>query len=144
MAVITGDEATITEVIRAAARNADVRSDDPIGALVEALAQLPEEIRRADRLSASDIAAIGRAVTAQVDLQVAKRSLQLDMVGWAAGAVVLVLVGAGGWWWGWVAHGDRQLVAGVSVGQQECSVQANGGTLCRIPVWSKLPPAAGR
>ena len=31
-------------------------------------------------------------------------------------------------------------VAGVSAGRQECSEQ-QGGTLCYIPVWAKLPPA---
>jgi hypothetical protein len=38
-----------------------------------------------------------------------------------------------------VRHGDRQLVAGISAGGQECH-QERGGELCYIPVWSKLPP----
>jgi hypothetical protein len=42
---------------------------------------------------------------------------------------------------GYVVHGDRLLVAGVSAGQTECQ-DVNGGTLCRIPVWAKLPPVA--
>jgi hypothetical protein len=55
-----------------------------------------------------------------------------------AGMLVLAL-GAGfgtGYWW----HGSQQMVAGVSAGQQECQ-DVSGGTLCRIPVWTKLPPA---
>jgi hypothetical protein len=54
-----------------------------------------------------------------------------------AAAVVLMIAafGAGFWW-----HGSQQLVAGVSAGQQECHEQPNGGTLCYIPMWSKLPP----
>jgi hypothetical protein len=42
---------------------------------------------------------------------------------------------------GYAVHGDRLLVAGVSAGQTECQ-DVNGGTLCRIPVWAKLPPVA--
>jgi hypothetical protein len=52
------------------------------------------------------------------------------------GAVVLLIAAFGaGYWW----HGNQQLVAGVSAGQQECREQA-GGTICYIPVWAKLPP----
>jgi hypothetical protein len=42
---------------------------------------------------------------------------------------------------GYALHGDGLLVAGVSAGQSECQ-DVNGGTLCRIPVWAKLPPVA--
>jgi hypothetical protein len=54
---------------------------------------------------------------------------------------VSLLIGAFGavYWF----HGSQQLVAGVSAGQQECSEQ-QGGTLCYIPVWTKLPPAKAR
>jgi hypothetical protein len=54
---------------------------------------------------------------------------------------LLLLIGAfgAGYWF----HGSQQLVAGVSAGQQECSEQ-QGGTLCYIPVWTKLPPAKAR
>jgi len=40
---------------------------------------------------------------------------------------------------GYVFHGNQQMVAGVSAGAQECRDQG-GGTLCYIPIWSKLPP----
>ena len=49
-----------------------------------------------------------------------------------------LLIGAAA---GYAVHGDRQLVAGVSAGQSECQ-DVDGGTLCRIPVWAKLPPVA--
>jgi hypothetical protein len=56
----------------------------------------------------------------------------------AVAASLLLLIGAfgAGYWF----HGSQQLVAGVSAGRQECSEQ-QGGTLCYIPVWTKLPPA---
>ena len=56
----------------------------------------------------------------------------------AVAASLLLLIGAfgAGYWF----RGSQQLVAGVSAGQQECS-QQQGGTLCYIPVWTKLPPA---
>jgi hypothetical protein len=44
--------------------------------------------------------------------------------------------GCAGYWF----HGSQQLVAGVSAGKQECQEQ-QGGTICFIPVWAKLPPA---
>jgi hypothetical protein len=50
-------------------------------------------------------------------------------------AIAIAAFAAGFWW-----HGNQQLVAGVSAGQQECQEQAGGGTLCRIPIWTKLPP----
>jgi hypothetical protein len=55
----------------------------------------------------------------------------------AVAASLLLLIGAfgAGFWF----HGSQQLVAGVSAGRQECSEQ-QGGTLCYIPVWAKLPP----
>jgi hypothetical protein len=55
----------------------------------------------------------------------------------AVAASLLLLIGAfgAGYWF----HGNQQLVAGVSAGQQECDQQ--GGTICFIPVWAKLPPA---
>ena len=59
----------------------------------------------------------------------------------AAVAVVLLIAAFGA---GYYFHGDQQLVAGVSVGQQECHDQPGGGTICFIPVWSKLPPTSGR
>ncbi len=49
-----------------------------------------------------------------------------------------LLIGAAG---GYAVHGDRPLVAGVSAGQSECH-DVDSGTLCRIPVWAKLPPVA--
>ena len=56
----------------------------------------------------------------------------------AVAASLLLLIGAfgAGYWF----RGDQQLVAGVSAGQQECHEQ-QGGTICFIPVWAKLPPA---
>jgi hypothetical protein len=56
----------------------------------------------------------------------------------AVAVSLLLLIGAfgAGYWF----RGSQQLVAGVSAGQQECS-QQQGGTLCYIPVWTKLPPA---
>ena len=56
----------------------------------------------------------------------------------AVAASLLPLIGAfgAGYWF----RGDQQLVAGVSAGQQECHEQ-QGGTICFIPVWAKLPPA---
>jgi hypothetical protein len=56
----------------------------------------------------------------------------------AVAAALLLLIGAfgAGYWF----HGSQQLVAGVSAGRQECAEQ-QGGTLCFIPVWAKLPPA---
>ena len=56
----------------------------------------------------------------------------------AVAASLLLLIGAfgAGYWF----HGNQQLVAGVSAGQQECRDQ-QGGTICFIPVWAKLPPA---
>jgi len=56
----------------------------------------------------------------------------------AVAASLLLLIGAfgAGYWF----HGDQQLVAGVSAGGQECHEQ-QGGTICFIPVWAKLPPA---
>ena len=52
--------------------------------------------------------------------------------------VAALLVGAVA---GYTARGDRQLIAGVFAGQTACQ-DVNGGTLCRIPVWAKLPPMA--
>ena len=59
----------------------------------------------------------------------------------AVAVSLLLLIGAfgAGYWF----HGSQQLVAGVSAGQQECSEQ-QGGTLCYIPVWTKLPPHTPR
>jgi hypothetical protein len=56
----------------------------------------------------------------------------------AVAASLLLLIGAfgAGYWF----HGSQQLVAGVSAGGQECHEQ-QGGTICFIPVWAKLPPA---
>ena len=56
----------------------------------------------------------------------------------AVAASLLLLIGAfgAGYWF----HGSQQLVAGVSAGKQECQEQ-QGGTICFIPVWAKLPPA---
>jgi hypothetical protein len=56
----------------------------------------------------------------------------------AVAASLLLLIGAfgAGYWF----HGSQQLVAGVSAGGQECQEQ-QGGTICFIPVWAKLPPA---
>jgi len=53
----------------------------------------------------------------------------------AAVAIAIAAFGAGYWF-----HGSQQLVVGVSAGQQECRDQAGGGTICYIPVWTKLPP----
>jgi hypothetical protein len=55
----------------------------------------------------------------------------------AVAASLLLLIGAfgAGYWF----HGSQQLVAGVSAGGQECYEQ-QGGTICFIPVWAKLPP----
>jgi hypothetical protein len=58
----------------------------------------------------------------------------------AAGVVLLIAAAAGGFVGGYWWHGSQQLIAGVSAGQQECRDQPNGGTLCYIPMWSKLPP----
>jgi len=56
----------------------------------------------------------------------------------AVAASLLLLIGAfgAGYWF----HGSQQLVVGVSAGKQECQEQ-QGGTICFIPVWAKLPPA---
>jgi hypothetical protein len=55
----------------------------------------------------------------------------------AVAASLLLLIGAfgAGYWF----HGSQQLVVGVSAGKQECQEQ-QGGTICFIPVWAKLPP----
>jgi len=53
----------------------------------------------------------------------------------AAVAIAIAAFGAGYWF-----HGSQQLVVGVSAGQQEGRDQAGGGTICYIPVWTKLPP----
>jgi hypothetical protein len=49
--------------------------------------------------------------------------------------VALVCAFIGGYYW----HDSRQLVAGISAGQQECREERRG-TLCFIPVWAKPPP----
>jgi hypothetical protein len=54
----------------------------------------------------------------------------------AASLLLLIAAFGAGYWF----RGDQQLVAGVSAGQQECHEQ-QGGTICFIPVWAKLPPA---
>ena len=59
----------------------------------------------------------------------------------AAVAVVLLIAALGA---GYYFHGDQQLVAGVSVEQQECHDQPGGGTICFIPVWSELLLMSGR
>jgi hypothetical protein len=59
----------------------------------------------------------------------------------AVAASLLLLIGAfGAFGAGYWFHGSQQLVAGVSAGKQECQKQ-QGGTICFIPVWAKLPPA---
>jgi hypothetical protein len=63
---------------------------------------------------------------------------------WRSGLVgtgVVLAALLGGAVAGYAVHDSRQLVAGVSAGQTECQ-DVNGGTLCRIPVWAKLPPVA--
>jgi hypothetical protein len=54
----------------------------------------------------------------------------------AASLLLLIAAFGAGYWF----HGNQQLVAGVSAGRQECHEQ-QGGTICFIPVWAKLPPA---
>jgi hypothetical protein len=91
---------------------------------------------------AADIAAGSVAARAARELPVAIRLAtfrehrMVAIVSAVVVAVLLVAAFAGGYWW----HGSQQLVAGVSAGQQECHDQPNGGTLCYIPLWSKLPP----
>jgi hypothetical protein len=51
-------------------------------------------------------------------------------------AVALTGVGAGYW-----MHGDGPALAGVHAGAERCSDHPNGGRLCWIPVWERLPPA---
>jgi hypothetical protein len=88
------------------------------------------------RFDADSMRALGQVV--RHDLLNLARTVRLGVL---AGIVLAILVthvaafGAGYWF-----HGNQQLVAGVSAGQQECQEQAGGGTLCRIPVWAKLPP----
>ena len=62
-------------------------------------------------------------------------------IGIAASLFRLLLIGAfgAGYWF----HGSQQLVAGVSAGGQECH-EEQGGTICLIPVWAKLPPSTAQ
>jgi hypothetical protein len=81
--------------------------------------------------------AVIQGVSGYADAAVRALNWRSALVG--AGVVVgALLVGAAA---GYAVHGDRLLVAGVSAGQTECQ-DVNGGTLCRIPVWAKLPPVA--
>jgi len=125
---------------RAAARDLGARDDDPLGvftARTEALAVALE--KRLDRSLPIDRAELRKiALTALAGA----RTDFWRLLGWQAVCCVVavaVLSGsigaAGAWWW----HGEQQLVAGVSVGKQECRPQ-DGGEICFIPVWAKLPP----
>jgi hypothetical protein len=108
-----------------------------LDAMNQIVSQHIEEARRP--IGQEDLQQLVRTVAWQVDLQVARRSMQFTIGGIVAGAVLLGALCYGSYWYGWKSHGDQQLVAGVSAGQRECHEQ-QGGTLCYIPVWAKLPP----
>jgi len=55
----------------------------------------------------------------------------------AATGVVTVLT-AGAFAGGYVVRGDRQMTAGLRAGDETCRPQ-NGGVLCYIPIWKRLP-----
>ena len=78
----------------------------------------------------------------QMDQRMALRMVQFNKAGIAIIAAIILAVGGvafgAGWWW----HGEQGLMAGLSVGQQQCFEQ-NGGILCQIPIWKRLPPTHG-
>jgi hypothetical protein len=54
-----------------------------------------------------------------------------------AGLLALALVmGAVG---GYLFRGAAPVIAGVSAGAQQCQEQTDGGQICWIPVWGRLP-----
>jgi hypothetical protein len=54
----------------------------------------------------------------------------------AAGTAIVLMSGA--FMAGYLAHDDRQMIAGLRAGDETCRAQ-NGGTLCYIPIWKTLP-----
>jgi hypothetical protein len=139
--------------IRLAAGEAGIASGDPLGPLIEALAELPAELERvADRAErATERLSAAPPMTDKQVNAVAFRMLDATQrLAWTRdirnaliGAVALFIafglgVGADRWW-----HRDDPavpIVAGITGGTTRCDPpRPDGGKLCWIPVF-EVPP----
>ena len=80
-----------------------------------------------------------RALITQLDQTLLHRWSQFNRAGIAIGVGVALLFGAACGAGGWFARGDVPALAGVHAGAERCQDQANGGRLCWIPIWERLP-----
>jgi len=139
----------------AAASESGIGPHDPLAPFIDAMADAAEGIETVGQEIKGAAATITTAHPTftddnlctlahllRPDMHRLARAVQIKALVTAACTAVALLVGA--FAAGYFFHDDRQLVAGVSAGQQECHDQPNGGTICFIPVWSKLPPTSGR
>jgi hypothetical protein len=59
---------------------------------------------------------------------------------WAGLGTIMLVVAVLGFGAGWFYRGPALIVAGITGGAPKCDDQADGGRLCWIPVWERLPP----
>jgi hypothetical protein len=63
---------------------------------------------------------------------------------WSAIAATVLVAAVLGFGAGWSYRGDLPTIAGLSAGSNKCEDRPEGGRLCWIPVWERLPPGTGR
>jgi hypothetical protein len=123
--------------LRRSAADAGIGHDDPLQPLVDALAETVTMLHE-QRQPIPEIAlhnAIVQGVGVYAQGLIGALNLRTALTAGGVALVLMIAAFGGGYWW----HGSQQLIAGVSAGQQECHEQ-HGGTVCLIPIWTKLPP----
>jgi hypothetical protein len=142
----------IGDRIRAAALDAGILPNDPLGPMYEALADLPYEIERITTETRADLQAVLEQAKAQAGGELARNAARelpmaieravLERFRWWAvlGGAALVLVAAVGFGAGWWYRGPSPIVAGLTGGTPRCDDQPDGSRLCWIPVWERPPP----
>jgi hypothetical protein len=123
--------------LRLAAAESGISHGEPLQPLIDAMADKVAALHDARQPMREDEQrnAIIMGISAHASGVVQALNWRNLMMGLSGLVVYGVACAAGGYWW----HGSQQLIAGVSAGQQECHEQ-HGGTVCLIPIWTKLPP----
>lgn len=113
----------------------------PLEALAMMVGLFPELIRHleATRQPVRDEdlrKAVMRGVAAYAGETVRMLNVRNTLTGIALG-IGLLLAGSVG---GYLFHGAVPMLAGVRAGAEQCQDKPNGGRMCWIPVWERLPP----
>ncbi len=140
-------QARLAETARRAGLGRDPYAE-VIEAQSEALGVLPTFLEALERVrqpwTQDERRAAVRDAVGQMDRRMLRRWAQFNRAGIALGVAAALGFGAacaaGGYWW----RGDTAPVAGLVAGRTACADQPGGGTLCQIPVWTRLPPPQGR